>query len=158
MSAAVAQPATREALVALPVFGGKANRRQADRWMAAIDRARTCPDSELPATTLISDAPPPARSWGDKNPEAAARLAVLRPAIAALADEHHLPTENLLTPDTVRRVAWEPPEDCSETGIAARLQSHGARQWQIDLTARPMAKALDRVQREADVTRDSDTP
>lgn len=158
VSAAVEQPATREALVALPIFGGKANRRQADRWMAAIDHARTCPDAELPATTLISDAPPPARSWNDKNPEAAARLAVLRPAIAALADEHHLPTENLLTPDTVRRVAWEPPEDCSETGIAARLQSHGARQWQIDLTARPMAKALDRVQREADVARDSVTP
>lgn len=155
VSAAVEQPATREALVALPIFGGKANRRQADRWMAAIDRARTCPDSELPPSTLISDAPPPARSWGEKNPEAAARLAVLRPAVAALADEHHLPTENLLTPDTVRRMAWEPPEDCSETGITARLQSHGARPWQIDLTARPMARALDRVQREAAVARDA---
>jgi len=157
VSAAVEQPATREALVALPIFGGKANRRQADRWMAAIDRARTCPESALPPSTLTSDAPPPARSWNDKNPEAAARLGVLRPAVAALADEHHLPTENLLTPDTVRRVAWQPPEDCSETGIAARLQSHGARPWQIDLTARPMAKALDRVQREADVARDSGT-
>ncbi len=156
VSAAVELPTTREALVALPIFGGKANRRQADRWMAAIDLARTCPDSELPPSTLSSDAPPPARSWTDKNPEAAARLAVLRPAIAALADEHHLPTENLLTPDTVRRVAWQPPHDCTEPGIAARLQSHGARQWQIDLTARPIAKALDRVQREAAVARDSE--
>ena len=75
-----------------------------------------------PPTTLVSDAPPPARSWGDKNPEAAARLAVLRPAVAALADEHHLPTENLLTPDTVRRVAWEPPADTSPDGIAERLR------------------------------------
>lgn len=156
VSAAVELPATREALVALPIFGGKANRRQADRWMAAIDLARTCPDSELPPSTLSSDAPPPARSWSDKNPEAAARLAVLRPAIAALADEHHLPTENLLTPDTVRRVAWQPPHDCTEPGIAARLTSHGARQWQIDLTARPIAKALDRVEREAAVARDSE--
>lgn len=151
VSAAVEQPATHEALVALPIFGGKSNRRQADRWMSAIERARTCPESELPPPTLTSDAPPPARSWGEKNPEAAARLAVLRPAIAALADEHHLPTENLLTPDTVRRIAWEPPEDCSEPGITERLRSHGARPWQIELTARPMAKALDRVQRVSDV-------
>jgi ribonuclease D len=120
--------------------------------MAAIDRARRCPDSQLPPSTLASDAPPPARSWGDKNPEAAARLAVLRPAVAALADEHHLPTENLLTPDTVRRIAWDPPQNCSEDGIAARLAKHGARSWQIELTARPMAKALDRVAREAAVT------
>ncbi len=127
VSAAVEQPATREALIALPVFGGKANRKQADRWLTAIERARTCPDADLPSTSLTTDAPPPARSWPDKNPEAAARLAALRPAVAALADEHHLPTENLLTPDTVRRIAWEPPEDCSETGIVERLQSHGAR-------------------------------
>ena len=149
VAAAVEQPATREALIALPVFGGKANRRQADRWLTAIERARTCPDTELPSTSLATDAPPPARSWPDKNPEAAARLAALRPAVAALADEHHLPTENLLTPDTVRRIAWEPPEDCSETGIVERLQSHGARTWQIELTARPIAKALDRVARTA---------
>ena len=149
VSAAVEQPATREALIALPVFGGKANRKQADRWLTAIERARTCPDADLPSTSLTTDAPPPARSWPDKNPEAAARLAALRPAVAALADEHHLPTENLLTPDTVRRIAWEPPEDCSETGIVERLQSHGARPWQIELTARPIAKALDRVTRTA---------
>ena len=77
---------------------------------------------------------------------------MLRPAVAALADEHHLPTENLLTPDTVRRIAWEPPQDCSEAGIATRLSKHGARPWQIELTARPMAKALDRVAREASVS------
>ena len=80
-------------------------------------------------------------------PEAAARLAVLRPAVAALADEHHLPTENLLTPDTVRRIAWTPPADCSRGGITERLLSHGARPWQIDVTARPLAKALARVER-----------
>ena len=149
VAAAIEMPATREALVALPVFGGKANRRQADRWMGAIDRARTCPDDQLPPSTLVSDAPPPARSWPDKNPRAAARLGVLRPAVAALADEHHLPTENLLTPDTVRRIAWEPPDDCSDEGLAARLQTHGARPWQIELTAHPMAKALARVERDA---------
>jgi ribonuclease D len=158
VEAAVALPKTRDALVALPVFGGRANKRQADRWFGAIERALQCPDHDLPPQTLPSDAPPPARSWSDKNPEAAARLGVLRPAVAALADEHHLPTENLLSPDTVRRIAWEPPVDTSEAAVAARLREHGAREWQIELTARPIAKALDRVQREAAVASDGAAP
>lgn len=150
VEAATRQPTTRDELVALPVFGGRANRRQADRWMGAIARAMALPADELPPSTLASDAPPPARSWGEKNPAAAARLAVLRPAVAAIADEHHLPTENLLAPDTVRRLAWEPPDDASDAVVAERLAGHGARPWQIELTAHPIAKALDRVARGAD--------
>jgi ribonuclease D len=154
VEAAVALPKTRDALVALPIFGGRANKRQADRWFGAVERALQCSERDLPPTTLKSDAPPPARSWSDKNPDAAARLGVLRPAVAALADEHHLPTENLLSPDTVRRIAWDPPAEASEEAVADRLRTHGAREWQVTLTARPIAKALDRVQREAAVARD----
>jgi ribonuclease D len=152
VEAAVRMPTTKEELTALPVFSGRGNKRQADRWFGAVERALKAPDSQLPPHTLTTDAPPPARSWGDKNPDAAARLAVLRPAVAALADEHHLPTENLLSPDTVRRIAWDPPADPTPEGIAKRLASHGARQWQIDLIARPISKALDRVTREAETS------
>ncbi|MEO8329328.1 MAG: ribonuclease D [Candidatus Nanopelagicales bacterium] len=148
IQAAVEQPADKEALLALPVYGGRATKRTASRWLAALECAREFPDEELPAAAAFSDAPPPARSWPDRDPEAAGRLAVLRPAIAALADEHTLPTENLLTPDTLRRIAWQPPEDISTDSIAHRLREHGARQWQVDLTARPISKALDRVRLE----------
>jgi ribonuclease D len=147
VEAASALPTTREALVALPVFGGRANRRLADTWMSAIQRAMSAPEGELPSLTMASDALPPARSWNDKNPAAAARLAVLRPAVAALADEHHVPTENLLAPDTIRRIAWDPPEGHDDDTIAMRLRKHGARPWQVELTARPLAKALERVAR-----------
>ena len=149
VDAALAMPSSQEELVTLPIFGGRGNRRQAARWFAAIERGRTCPDADLPPHTLTSDGPPPARSWGDKNPEAAARLAVLRPAVAAIADEHNVPTENLLLPDTVRRIAWEPPDEPSVDAVVERLVAHGARPWQIELTARPIAKALDRVSRES---------
>ncbi|HVQ87175.1 MAG TPA: HRDC domain-containing protein [Actinomycetes bacterium] len=152
ISAAVEQPADREALLALPVFGGRATKRTASRWLSALERARALPDDQLPATVLMSDAPPPARSWPDRDPEAAGRLGVLRPAIAALADEHSLPTENLLTPDSLRRVAWAPPEDTSTESIAERLRELGARPWQVELTARPIAKALERVRLEQSTT------
>lgn len=151
VDAALKQPATPEEMVALPVFGGRANRRLADRWFGAISRATQLPDRDLPPSTLRSDAPPPARSWGEKNPAAAARLGVLRPAVAAIADAHQVPTENLLAPDTVRRIAWEPPTDQSDDGIARRLAEHGARPWQMTLTAHVIARALERAKREADV-------
>lgn len=152
IEAAVVSPTTRDELIALPVYGGRSTKRTAARWLAALERARTLPHDELPPVSLPSDAPPPARSWPDRDPEAAARLAVLRPAIAALADEHELPTENLLTPDTLRRVAWQPPEDVSTESIAGRLRQLGARPWQIELTAHPISRALERLAAEADIT------
>jgi ribonuclease D len=65
--------------------------------------------------------------------------------VAAIADEHSLPSENLLAPDAVRRLAWEPPDDLSATGLATALAALGARPWQVDLTAKVMSRALIRL-------------
>jgi ribonuclease D len=65
--------------------------------------------------------------------------------VAALADEHHLPTENLLPPDIVRRLSWQPPDVLSPETVGADLARYGARPWQAQLTALPIAKALLRV-------------
>jgi len=148
IDAARSQPTSVAELTALPVFGGRANRRVSDVWLAALDRARQLGDDELPPPTLPNDGPPPAKSWPDRDPEAARRLAALRPAVAAIADEHRLPTENLLAPDTVRRLAWQPPDPPTEAEVRAVLVEHGARRWQVALTARPLARALDRLTRD----------
>lgn len=66
--------------------------------------------------------------------------------VAALADEHTMPTENLLQPDAVRRLTWEPPAPLDEETVIARLRALGAREWQIDLAGRPIAKALERLE------------
>lgn len=145
IDAALTMPATRDALLALPVFGGRSTRRHVATWFEALDRARALPDDDLPAAQAPTDGPPPARSWADKSPVAAARLAALRSAVAAIADEHTVPTENLLAPDTVRRIAWEPPSDVSAEGLSVVLRGYGARPWQVELTARALAKALDRL-------------
>ena len=147
VEAALALPDSQEALVALPGYRGRGTRRRASTWWGAVARARALADNELPSTSAPLDGPPPARSWSDRNPAAAARLAALKAAVAALADEHTLPTENLLAPDTVRRIAWQPPSSCDEAAVRDFLAGHGARAWQVDLTARPLAKALDRLTR-----------
>jgi ribonuclease D len=76
---------------------------------------------------------------------AARRLAAARTAVAALADASHLPAENLVAPDAVRRLSWQPPEPLSPETVAAELLRYGARPWQIEMTALPLAMALLRL-------------
>ena len=57
-----------------------------------------------------------------------------------------MPVENLLTPDYLRRVAWRPPVEPSEEGIAEDLANLGARQWQIQLVAPLITEAFENPQ------------
>jgi ribonuclease D len=145
VEAALASPATVEALAEMPVFSGRATRRAVSQWFAAIEAARALPDAELPPAHLVSGGPPPPRSWPDRDPDAAARLSALRAIVAELADKHRMPTENLLSPDAVRRIAWSPPADISAVAIRAARAELGARAWQIELTAEAIGDALARV-------------
>ena len=149
VTAALEMPRTTKALTEIAPFTNRAARRHLREWLGAISRARMLQDSQLPQPSGPGDGPPPANRWADRDPAAAARLAAARAAVAALADEHRMPTENLLQPDAVRRLTWEPPADISEEGVAARLRELGAREWQIELTTRPLSKALLRLETKA---------
>jgi ribonuclease D len=142
VSAALAGPRTEADLVALPVWGGRSMRRQTATWLPAIEAAYALTDDELPDLKTPHEGPPPARSWSEREPAAAARLAAARAAVGALADEHGMPVENLLAPDSVRRLCWAPPPEDGIAGVAAFLRAHGAREWQVGLTAGVLAEAL----------------
>jgi ribonuclease D len=143
VAAATAMPATVPELTALPVFSGPANRRLAPRWLAALDRARALAENRLPPSSLPSDGPPPPRLWKDRDPAAAARLAASRALMARLSEEHRVPVENLLTPDTLRRLCWRPPEPLTSPAVAETLRRAGARAWQVDLLAEELTAAMD---------------
>ncbi|WP_436788657.1 ribonuclease D [Yinghuangia sp. YIM S10712] len=145
IEAALAGPGSVSALMALPGFTGRDSRRQASAWLAAITAGRAVPEDQLPPATLVQEGPPPARAWGDKDPAAAERLTAAKTAVAAIADEHGLPTENLLAPDTVRRLAWAPPSVPSADAVADVLRAQGAREWQIRLTAPALSGAFLRI-------------
>ncbi|MBE9373037.1 ribonuclease D [Saccharopolyspora sp. HNM0983] len=129
-------------LTALPVFGGKQQRRRAAMWMQALRTARRLSAEELPAAAGPSDGPPPTNRWADRDPDAAARLSAARTALATIAEHNALPVENLLLPDLLRRVCWAPPADTSIEGVSAVLRDRGAREWQIGLTADALSSAL----------------
>ncbi|GAA3440669.1 ribonuclease D [Planomonospora venezuelensis] len=151
ITAAVELPRTTKALTDITPFTGRSARRHLREWLAAINTARALPESGLPQPSAPGDGPPPANRWMDRDPVAARRLAAARTVVAALADEHHMPTENLLQPDAVRRLTWEPPPVIDDGTVAARLRELGAREWQIGLTAHPVAKALARLETEGEV-------
>ncbi|WP_405858590.1 ribonuclease D [Streptomyces sp. NBC_00090] len=142
VEAALAVPVNVAALTALPGFGNRMGRRQLEQWQASVDRARALPESELPQPGQQVAGPPPPRAWADKDPVAAARLSAARASVSALAEELNLPQENLITPDTVRRVCWEPPAPADAEGVAAALAGHGARRWQVELVTPLLVEAL----------------
>lgn len=143
VAAVIAAPASKTDLAALKAFNGRASRTQLDRWWNAIVAGRESGD--LPAERVPSDTLPPPRAWGDRNPEADARLKQARPAVEERATELSMPTENLLTPETLRRVAWEPPAPADAGAIAEALRALGAREWQIEQTAELIADAFVRA-------------
>ena len=108
-------------------------------WLRGADRARSGGEDTLPQTSAQGDGPPPAARWAERDPAAARRLEGARTVVAAIADEHNVPSENLLLPDTVRRLSWSPPAVLSAESIRGELASYGARPWQTELTALPLA-------------------
>jgi ribonuclease D len=68
------------------------------------------------------------------------RLEFTRGKLAATAEELNLPIENLMTPETIRRVLWSPPE--TPEMLRIELANFGARLWQIDIVAPILETAI----------------
>ncbi|WP_030420686.1 ribonuclease D [Streptomyces sp. SCSIO 75703] len=141
VEAALAVPAHASALAALNGFG-RMNRRQLEQWQAAVDRVKGLTESQLPQPGQPVTGPPPPRAWADKDPAAAARLSAARTAVSALAERLSMPQENLISPDTVRRVCWEPPKPADADTVAAALAGYGARPWQVEQVTPVLVPAL----------------
>jgi ribonuclease D len=141
VAAAEMDPKTEREILLLPGFGGRSVRRLATHWLEALNEARALPDTDLPVTPQF-DGPPPAHRWADKDPAAAGRLARCREVVTKTAERHTLPPENLITPDFIRRLAWEPPAALDPESVTAFLSVCGARPWQCALLVDDLSQAL----------------
>jgi ribonuclease D len=144
IEAARSLPASYGQLMRIGGFAGRHSRRHEHEWLAAITRARTTADGDLPDATggAIPNGPPPAHRWAERDPAAAARLGAVRSVVTAIAEASRLPVENLLSPDVLRRLSWDPPQPSDPVTVGAAMASYGARAWQAELTAGPIAEAL----------------
>lgn len=125
-------PKSKPQLAGNRAFVGRASRSYLDTWWKAIEdgtNSRVLPPLKLPSVGI-----PNHRIWPTRFPEADKRLKIVRPALADLAESHGLPVENLLTPDYLRQLCFEPPA-LDVDAIRNALKQLGAREWQIELTA-----------------------
>ncbi|MFM2433483.1 MAG: Ribonuclease, partial [Actinomycetota bacterium] len=98
-------------------------------------------DLRLPELRVKSEGIPNHRIWAHKHPLADARLQVLKEIMTRLSTEHGLPTENILTPDYMRQLAWN-LEITAVNEIRDFLASCGARLWQLDLVSEEFSAGL----------------
>ena len=141
IDAATADPKTADDLIALPIFGGPRQRRNARMWLAALESARKDPgpveEAEPP------NGPPAPARWPKRRPEAAARLDAARTALRELSQRVSVPTENLVSPELVRRLCWDwEGADDPATAIDEFLVAGQARGWQRELVVPVLAAAL----------------
>jgi ribonuclease D len=146
VAAAKVQPKTKPELMALRAFNGRASRTYLDTWFAAIEAGIV--DRDLPVMRLPTQGIPNHRIWPSKYPAADARLQKFRSVVAEVSEELSIPLENLLTPDTLRQLAWA-EEVASVEGISEFLLSLKARNWQVKLLAQRFCSALLKDEREA---------
>jgi ribonuclease D len=145
VEAANVLPRDRGTLLGLKGFKGRGAERYANQWVTALREVRALPEDELPTVAARYDGPPPPRAWADRDPVAAERLSTARTSLKELAEVLNLPVENLLTPDYVRRVLWEPPQGTATEMpelVADRLRDLSAREWQIELAAPLLVRAI----------------
>ncbi|MGI8523753.1 MAG: ribonuclease D [Nocardioides sp.] len=144
--AAQAMPTSRGDLLSTKGFHGRGAQRHSHEWGDALTRVREMDETDLPARAPRTDAPPQARQWAERDPVAAARLSRAREGLAELSERVEVPVENLLTPDVVRRLLWQPPAtrdpESLTTAVTDWLTEHGARPWQVELSRSLLVEAI----------------
>lgn len=124
-------PKSKPQLAGNRSFVGRASRSYLDTWWKAIEDGVNSRD--LPALKVAATGIPNHRIWPSRFPEADRRLKIVRPLIAELAEKHGLPVENVLTPDYLRTICFEPPA-FDLASVSETLRELGAREWQVELT------------------------
>lgn len=141
LAVALEPPRSRSHLASMKSFHGRASRSELGRWWDAVYLGKTTED--LPTKKGPSQREiPPHRAWSQRYPDADARLKSAREALEDIAGTLAIPLENLLTPDTLRRLAWEPPTELSLDELVNQMQNLGAREWQRTLTGPAILSAF----------------
>ena len=120
-----------------------------NRWLKVLNLALKTPIEEQPELRVASQSLPPIKIWKDRNPLGYARLTHARAALIELSAQIQIPTENLVTPELVRKICWqEPPATNSEyeNFVNEQLNKMGARPWQIELVTPAISASLSQIE------------
>lgn len=131
---------SRPELASSKSFSGRASRSYLDTWWAALSEGLNTRD--LPPTRLPQTGIPNHRTWSNRFPDADLRLKATKPVMAKISEELQIPLENILTPDYLRQLCFEPPVEISKASVSEALKGLGARDWQLEIVSEPLASAI----------------
>ena len=136
-------PKSRSELSSMKSFAGRASRTFIDTWWDAVEvGTHTKNLVELrPKPTGV----PNHRNWLQKFPDAHARLVASKEFLAALSPEMKIPQENILSPETLKQLCFDPPAPLTIETLQVALRARLVRQWQIDAVSDGLLVALTAV-------------
>jgi ribonuclease D len=146
------KPKLRKDLLELPIvkmrIRNEIQTSYIDRWLNVLNEAYQVPEENWPEMRARGDSLPAPKVWRDKFPIANAQLLHARSNLAEISRQFSIPLENLISPDTVKRIIFNSgKEEISKDSpefrleIVAKLSEFGARKWQVDLVADAIARA-----------------
>ena len=110
-------------------------------FRAAVEAAGALPAEDLPPMRARRPGLPAPGLWARRNPEAAQRWEIVRPAIKELAETLNLPVENLVAPKPLRALLWD-PVGTDPDSVDAQLAELDVRPWQRDLIVPVISQLL----------------
>jgi len=117
-----------------------------DQWLEAIQRGLALPENQWPEVRADTDSLPPVKIWRERFPDKFAYLSHARFGIEGEARRLSIPAENLISPELVRRICWNPPLGSTTTSnplaVHEALLALGARPWQATTVTPFLALAL----------------
>lgn len=122
----------RRTLRSIDGFKRRRARAHEQDWLQAIDEVARMSESDLPPMRAPSTGIPMPKAWEKLRPEAYSRRERIRPDVVSLAEELRLPVENLISPDALRHLLWEPAGD-TEDQLMEQLVALDVRPWQREL-------------------------
>lgn len=140
VSAARALPRTVPQLLSVQGFHGRAAKREAPRWLRAVQTGMASDDP--PGRKKSSGTPPPPRAWKDRNPLAFRQYRTAKQRLARHAEQLDVQPDTLLAPAVLKQVCWTPPVTLDLQTVSEALSAHGARPWQVEQVAAVVAVAM----------------
>jgi ribonuclease D len=136
---AIAQASDWQTALALPFMKLRGVKKNLDTWASAFRSGLEISADDLPPLKLKSDGPPNPRNWQSKHPESWEKLETIRAELGELAGSLVIPVENIISPETVRRIVWQRPAELDE--LEELLSDYQVRNWQRDLV-RPVMQGI----------------
>lgn len=125
----------------LPFMKLRGIKKYLDIWANAYNEGSNLSDDQLPELKVRNEGPPHPRNWQSRHPDLFAKLEAIRAQISQLSEDLKIPSENLISPDALRRLVWAKPKSVDD--IETIFESSRVRIWQRQTVREILVEVLE---------------